>query len=336
MLAAGQVLINEVLFDPQPDSPDSFRQHQWVEIVNKGTEPVSLQDYRITGRGGSGTGKPLPAVTLPAGGYLTLHFSDGEDRPEAGEYYTKDPTGTLVWNPAKDEAALYAGDKIVDFLAWHSGLDAFEPGKAHNDAVAAGIWVARQYMRRNYIARGPEELYRYVTSGESIGRDARSSDNNQPLDFDAGGGIDALGPTPGRSNLDLMSLSSDEETQSDAKRPARRAIPAKARWTVMLYMACETEPSVIESLCLGYLRTIARQGGSNNNVNYVAQFDRRYGSIFDTDRKKIDAGALRGCVRGKALPRLDEVPLVPRQPQRKPRSWGRQYGSAGDTAAVHC
>jgi hypothetical protein len=38
--AHGQVLINEVLFYPDPVSQDASITHQWLELFNAGTDPV--------------------------------------------------------------------------------------------------------------------------------------------------------------------------------------------------------------------------------------------------------------------------------------------------------
>ncbi len=327
-----QVVINEILFDPAaaagalgrpPRSrPSPLRTHQWVELYNKGSEPVSLDRYVISGRGGREAGRPLPPVSLPPRGFLLIHVAQGADSlgfaTPRGDYYTQDREGALLWNPAQDEVALYSVSRILDFLAWSSGPGQFEPGLAHNNAVSAGIWRAGSFLPRDDIASSAGALARTVNPGFSIGRNAESADTDSPFDFDAAGGPQAFDNNPGRSNLDLMSLPPEEaEAAAALEKPSVIGqVPPMARWTVMLYMSCEFARDAIEKHCLKYLEDMAAQGGSNASVNYVALFDRSERRIRNSKGDVIDLpGALRGHIVKSGELKPFEVPLRPRQPK---------------------
>ena len=331
-IVPAQVVINEILFDPAPAAggegrpprsrPSPQRTHQWAEIHNKGAAPVSLDGYVLSGRGGRAAGRRLPVASLPPGGFLVVHVAPGTDSlgfaAGRGDYYTQDPDGTLLWDPAKDEAALYSPAAIVDFLAWFSGSGLFEPGVAHENAVSAGIWEARSFLPRDAIASNPGALARAVNPGFSIGRNAESADTDSPFDFDSGGGPEAFDNSPGRANLDLMSLPAlEEETGAAlAEAPIIRQVPPMARWTVMLYMSCDNSEDLIERYCLDYLKRIEGAGGSSASVNYVALFDRRQGRIQNSKGETVNVpGALRGHIVKSDKLKVGEVPLRPRQPQ---------------------
>ena len=68
---AGQLRINEVLADPgrdwNGDGTVSYRDDEWVEIVNAGPTPVVLDDYRLSD-GGTRVLRYGFSGTLPSGG----------------------------------------------------------------------------------------------------------------------------------------------------------------------------------------------------------------------------------------------------------------------------
>ena len=122
--AYSQVAINEVLFYPDPASPDTARAHQWLEVTNTGADPVDLAGWSVTGADGinGASARSLPAVTLPAGGYLVVHFAPGQNQLDftngSGDFYTGDPVDSPYWRVEADEAALYSPRGIVDFINW--------------------------------------------------------------------------------------------------------------------------------------------------------------------------------------------------------------------------
>ena len=82
---SGQIVINELmqsnvdyLRDDQKEYPDS-----WVELYNKGSQPVSLANYQI-GIKIDGSKKPvnawrLPNITIPGNGYKLIYCDKGYD-----------------------------------------------------------------------------------------------------------------------------------------------------------------------------------------------------------------------------------------------------------------
>src|SRR5215471_310394 len=141
-----QVKINEVLFYTDPNSGDTFRTQQWLELFNAGTDPVDLTGWSVTASDGvnGARARALPSVLLPGGAYLVVHFASGNNSLDftsnSGDYYTGDSTDTPYWSVDADEAALYSPNSIVDFIAWARSGVFYVPGQAHLDAVAANIW----------------------------------------------------------------------------------------------------------------------------------------------------------------------------------------------------
>ena len=79
---AAQVVINEVLFLTDPTSSDPTRIYQWVELYNKGSDPADLSKLTLTNRGALAGASvlALPAISLPAGAYLTFNFTAGQNQ----------------------------------------------------------------------------------------------------------------------------------------------------------------------------------------------------------------------------------------------------------------
>ncbi len=80
--ASAQVLINEVMFNPDPASQESARNHQWIELFNAGTDPVELSGWSVAGADGvaGASARSLPSGALPSGGYLVVHFTSGQSQ----------------------------------------------------------------------------------------------------------------------------------------------------------------------------------------------------------------------------------------------------------------
>src|SRR5579872_7370865 len=180
--ASAQVVINEVLFMPDPASADAIRTHQWLELYNGGADPVDLTNWVVSGRDASagGSARGLPAVSLPGGGYLVVHFATGQNQLDlsngSGDYYTGDDPGTPVWDAASDEAALYSDSGIVDFVAWSTAAEIYTPGAAAADAAAAQIWPQGSHVTASFLVQSASEPARSVSPGLSIARDGFSTD----------------------------------------------------------------------------------------------------------------------------------------------------------------
>lgn len=234
-----RVLINEVLYLADPASADLRRDHEWIELYNKDTVPISLANWILTDRDGahSAAQRRLPAVSVPAGAYLLVHiavgtndfdFSDG-----CGEYYTGDPRGLNLLGDDTDDCALYSDPQggssaIVDYVAWNAGSAGYVAGVAHDDAVNAMQWPRDQFLNTVALAHSPWEKTRVVRPGTSIGRDRDSTETDRPADWDADGGRDALDITPCARNETPL-------TFDVIQVPPR---PPKV-WTIMVYMAAD-------------------------------------------------------------------------------------------------
>jgi len=291
-----QVVINELLFMPDAANSDPNRTYDWVELYNAGTAGADLTGWKLSARdGGHGlSARNLPNVTLPAGKYLVVRFTSGANSLDfssgSATYFTGDNPATPYWNSTSDEAALYSTSGIVDFLAWSHTGHVFQPGAAHNDAVAAGIWMAGVALVSDAIGDTDEKV-RQVTPGTSIGRDSLSTDTNMPFDFDALGGRDAIDLTIGRQNLDMRNVVSQTDvnaltTPLTARAPAPAA-PVKKAWTVMLYFCAANN---LEKWLWENALQIQQYGGSNNNVNFVLLFGGKQEQLGRLDSKGNLAG----------------------------------------------
>jgi hypothetical protein len=278
-LCPAQVVLNEILYRIDPADPDPLRSTQWVELYNKGSAAVDLSGWTITGRDGpsGAAARPLPAVQLPAGAYLTVHFTSGSDRLDFAGNTADSFTGDAgpPWSPDMDEAALYAPSGIVDFVAWSADAVPYAPGQAHADAVTAGIWAPNAALASDGITVESYEKPRLVAPGMSIGRDPDSTDTDSTADFEPNGGVGALGNSPNRRNLDQITVVElDPPSAGPAGRPGPRAATGK-KWTVMLYFNADNS---LEKYIFGNVKEIERAGGSTADVNYVLMYDgKRFG-----------------------------------------------------------
>ncbi len=279
LLAAGsqgQVVINEFL--PIPNTNGSAQTtHQWVELTNKGSQPVPLAGWSLADRGGAAGGrvKNLPPVSLPAGGFLVVHIAAGQDQLQFGEdgahVYTGD--AAAFWNTTSDDIALYSPAGIQDYIAWAPDAGPYQAARAHSDAVAARIWIQDAYLHADLIQGEVYEKYRYFEAGDSVGRDHLATDNNLPRDFDTGGGKRSSGMSPGRANNLPIPLVTDP-----AGPPTRQAAPRAAElaeWTVMYYLMGENnlEKRISENLFEAW---IGSDKHPTDQVNHVLLMDSFY------------------------------------------------------------
>ena len=301
------VLINELLFLPDPANSDPNRTYDWVELYNAGTAGVDLTGWKIAAHhGSSGTSaRTLPSVTLPAGKYLVVRFTSGTTSLDfssgSANYYTGDNPVTPYWNSGSDEAALYSTTGIVDFISWSRSDLVYKPGTAHNDAVKAGIWTSGLALVSDLIGQAPE-LQREVSPGVSIGRDEFSTDYDVPEDFDAHGGRDADDISIGRQNLDLHTIVNQADLPTGQAAEARPAASQPATttpkaWTVMLYV---NGANNLAWVFWKALLTIQRAGASNANVNFVVMLagTRVQLGILDSKGNPVGATNKGGNFRG--------------------------------------
>lgn len=268
LLLNAQVKINEVLFYTDPTATEPLQTHQWLELFNSGADPVDLSGWALTAADPAATARPLPAVTLPAGAYLVVHFASGLDRLDfagnSGDFYTGD--SSAFWNVDVGEAALYSPDGIVDFINWRISTATYVPGQAHDDAVAAGTWTAGAVLIHDRIGLERMEVLRTLEAGDSIGRNPDSLDTNSVSDFNAHGGGSAMGPTPGLQNLGAAPIAPPDSPENTSAKTA----PARKKWTIMLFSNGDNS---LESWEVTKICRLQQAGGSTADVNFVVQLD---------------------------------------------------------------
>ncbi len=198
-VAQDDILINEILFNPA--GPDSSA--EWVELYNPGASPVDLDGWRLTDAD-STINLYLPALELPAGGYLVVRLFDGDDDLDLSDGWGVYNTGVVwpVFDNDADACVLYAGlpdpSRVVDCVAW-SATGSAPAGDALDDAVLQGEWSLGEYLDTSFGGNAFVAPWAEI-SGETIGRDALATDTDDASDWADHGGADALVCTPGRVN----------------------------------------------------------------------------------------------------------------------------------------
>ena len=259
--AEGTVVINEVMFYPDTTDTSLFGDHEWVELFNP-NDTVNIGGMVISNRDGS-PDAVLPSWEMPESTYLVVHFTTGTNDSDfsdgEGDYYVGSAD---VFSETMDECALYTGTPssvtIIDFVAW-SGDTIYTPGTAHDYAVAALIWDTGDFFdswqTENF------SLLKYITPGETIGRDSSSTDTNQPEDWDFYGGKNAVWRTPGQLNY--------HELVAEPPTPGKEQIMMRKPWTIMVYLDGDNN---LERYYWVTLNEMEREG-SPANVNVVVLAD---------------------------------------------------------------
>ncbi len=115
------VIITEVYYDPEGEEPDE----EWIELYNPTSTSESLSGWYFKDNDGVGGPFNLPAISIPAGGYVTITYNSTAFQ----ELYGFQANGTCSWNGwnnGGDTVGLYNDSGIlVDFVAyeWNSSWD---------------------------------------------------------------------------------------------------------------------------------------------------------------------------------------------------------------------
>ena len=170
------VVLNEIY--PYPNTTGGVEE-EWIEIYNPGPADINLAGWKI--RDGDGeldftipdSGTDWDGV-LEADSYLVLHIGGTLDTPAEDIY-----ANVLSDNNDGDSISLLMPQgECVDFVRYGNCADA---------PPAGTTWTGTN----------PQ----VPVQGQSLGRDANSTDTNDSSDWENTGGIDADAPTPGQRNI---------------------------------------------------------------------------------------------------------------------------------------
>jgi lamin tail-like protein/carbohydrate binding protein with CBM4/9 domain len=138
--ADSSVVINEVLYDADSDTPDA--EAEWVEIYNGGDVPVDLAGWTL--RDGAAT-DTLPAAVVAAHQFAIVAATDVFGRTYPDVTAPVAVLGGRIGNAlGNDGDRLYLVDPagaIVDAVSWGDDISAFDPA---TDDVPAGHSIERE------------------------------------------------------------------------------------------------------------------------------------------------------------------------------------------------
>ncbi|HXF48024.1 MAG TPA: clostripain-related cysteine peptidase [Verrucomicrobiae bacterium] len=303
------VVVNEVMFNADTLSSDSSRNHEWVELYNKGSVQTTA-GWRLMRDTSDNDPLVLETVTFPTNTYLVVHitrdtsFVDADFGDGRGDIYIK--RSSKFFNNRKGLCLLSAPPDAptADQVGWNFKNLSLDEDSANQDNPSELIRIQPQ------DGLGPLLT---ATAGISLGRDkvgcdSASCQTGKLVHFV--GGPDAAGPTMGRSNDLPMTFN----TSSILPSPS-----GLADWTLMLYMAADygdvlTSPDKWYYDLLNQIERVMPVGADSANanvdsVNVVVLIDSRRtrltGETVSQPNSQTFEGALRwdtsGVVRNLVL-----------------------------------
>lgn len=192
-------MINEVLFNPDPDSENIQRRRRFIEIYRNDTSR-SLKGCSLVN----------DAETVRINFYSKKYSSVGDEYFVVKERSTL-PTDSKLKNgilwvkslPLQevDGVALVCRGTMVSYVGW--GKNGKGPdGRLHHAAVATRMWKRTE----DYVDTDSRNVEGYIAvaiqKGESLGRDAFSNNTRDSSDWSYPGGLNAQNPSPSLRNLD--------------------------------------------------------------------------------------------------------------------------------------
>lgn len=191
--------INEVLFQPNPQSKNAKKRRAFIEIY-RADKTFNLNGCSLMNDAGS----------------FQLDFDSSFDSIRRRYFSVKHKAEMsvetklargkgILWvrdiklNEIVDGIALVCDGQIADYIAWGSALG--PDGTLHRAAVAARKWSgADEFVYTGPLDLGNGLVTRGMRRGDSLGRDSKSTNTNSVSDWSYSGGIDANGPTPSFQN----------------------------------------------------------------------------------------------------------------------------------------
>lgn len=181
MISVGDVLINEVMFQPDPSDAE------WVELKNRSATALNLDGYGLTDEDDNWYRLPEALPDVPAGAFVVVIFdglgSGSDDYDFSDNLVTlHTPAGLVnIFEDEADQVAFYLNTafnhrtylplllkgfnplnppvperpsdfplpSIVDFVAWGG-----PPAEDGSSAVTAGLWSAGTYLGTTQIPGG--------------------------------------------------------------------------------------------------------------------------------------------------------------------------------------
>lgn len=159
-LAAGELVITEIMPDPKGADDSSF---EWFEIYNPGAEEVTLSGVGLEYSkidGSSAKGHQIKdALTIPAGGYITVGKATAETLPEHLDYGYGADLGSM--GNTNGKLRLVCGKTVIDEVLYQDlkdgysrSLGASPPDATRNDDLGAWCLGAELYNASEYGTPG--------------------------------------------------------------------------------------------------------------------------------------------------------------------------------------
>jgi len=314
------VVINEVMFNPDISSSDSARNHVWIELFNSG-EIQTAQNWKLIN--GSNTPLQLPPFSLPSRKYLVVHLvnkdtMDLDFSDDRGDIYLNYPFQFFAKD--KDACVLVTPDfqpSERSMLGWNLKNLRF----GSSDTIpnpGSQTTPENPFLNRNVFKvariqpRGAVGPILSIAPGISVGRDSSSSDTSFTFETPSGtdykgvtflGGPNSAGSTMGKKNFLAMEF---DTVVADTIQQA-------GSWMIMLYIAGDYGDSLRtpDRWYFDVLNQVERvmPQSQPRNVNVAVLYDTRRGKVGGQSVSQAGA-TFRGTLKFDDTGRVKNLELV--------------------------